>query len=130
MSKVSRRSLARYGADQLLAGQPAKSVAKQLVSVLVESGKANEANFLLDDISWELERRQTLAIGKVISAHELSAKLQAEIKAQLQKATGAKQVLIEPSIDKSVHGGIRIQTATQIWDDTVSRKLSELREVF
>ena len=130
MNKISRRSLARYGADQLLAGKPAKSVAQQLVSVLAEAGKSDEAGFLLDDISWELEHRQALTIGKITSAHELSAKLQSALKAQLKSATGAKQVLIEPDIDKSVHGGIRIQTATRIWDDTVLRKLSELREVF
>jgi ATP synthase F1 delta subunit len=130
MSKLSRRSLARYGADQLIAGVPAKTVAKQLIAALAESGRANEAGFLLDDISWELEHRQALAIGKVTSAHELSSRLQTELKAQLKKATGAKQVLIEPSIDKSVHGGIRVQTAAMIWDDTVTRKLSELREVF
>lgn len=130
MSKISRRSLARYGADQLLAGTPAESVAKKLMAVLAEAGKIGEASFLLDDISWELEQRRALTIGKITSAHELSAKLQTELKAQLKKATGAKQVLIESSVDKSVHGGIRLQTATRIWDDTVARKLSELREVF
>jgi F-type H+-transporting ATPase subunit delta len=130
MSKVSRRALARYGAEQLLAGQSAKRLAKQLVAALIESGRAGEADFLLEDIAWELERRQELAIGQVTSAHTLSAKLQTELKKQLKQATGAKQVLLENNIDKSVLGGLRLQTAGKTWDSTVLRKLSELREVF
>jgi F-type H+-transporting ATPase subunit delta len=127
---VSRRSLAQYGADQLLAGKPAKAVAQHLVAVLVESRKTDEVQFLLEDVAWELEHRQALAIGKVTSAHPLTAKLQTEVEAQLKQATGAKQVLVESEIDKSILGGLRVQTAARIWDNTVSRKLSELREVF
>jgi F-type H+-transporting ATPase subunit delta len=130
MSKISRRALAHYGAEQLLAGQSARQVAKQLVAALMDSGRSGEADFLLEDISWELERRQELAAGQVTSAHPLSAKLQVELKAQLKQATGAKQVLLENNIDKSVLGGLRLQTAGKVWDSTVRRKLSELREVF
>ena len=130
MSKISRRSLASYGADQLMADKPAKAVAKQLVSVLAEQDSLNEAVFLVDDISWELENQRALAVGKVTSAQPLSAKIQAELKAQIKKATGVKEVLLDSDIDKSVIGGIRLETSSQVWDSTVSRKLSELREVF
>jgi F-type H+-transporting ATPase subunit delta len=130
MSKISRRSLANYGVDQLIAGKPAKSVAKQLVTILAEQGWLSQAAFLLDDISWELENRQALAVGKVTSAQPLSAKIQAELKAQIKQATGVKEVLLDSDIDKSVIGGIRLETSSRVWDSTVSRKLSELREVF
>jgi F-type H+-transporting ATPase subunit delta len=130
MSKLSRRALAGYGADQLLAGKSPKLVARQLVAELAESGRIGEAQFLLEDIAWDLERRQELAIGKVTTAHPLSAKLAAELKTQLKRATGAKQVLLESTIDKSVLGGVRLETAGRVWDSTASRKLSELREVF
>jgi len=130
MSKISRRSLANYGVDQLVAGKPAKSVAKHLVTVLAEQGLLSQAAFLVDDISWELENRQALAVGKVTSAQALSAKIQTELKAQIKKATGVKEVLLDSDVDKSVIGGIRLETSRQVWDSTVSRKLSELREVF
>ncbi|MBX4197429.1 F0F1 ATP synthase subunit delta [Candidatus Saccharibacteria bacterium] len=130
MTKVSRRALARYGAQQLLAGNSARQIAKQLAALLTEAGRVGEANFLLEDIAWELERNQELAVGKVITAHPLSTKLAAELKAQLKQATGARQVLLEAEVDKSVLGGLRLQTADKVWDSTVSRKLSELREVF
>ena len=130
MSKITRRSLASYGAEQLIAGKPAKLVAKQLVTVMAEQDSLNEAGFLIDDISWELENRQALAVGKVTSAQPLTAKIQAELIAQIKKATGVKEVLLDSDVDKSVIGGIRLETSSRVWDSTVSRKLSELREVF
>lgn len=130
MSKVSRRALAHFGAEQLLAGRSARQVAKQLAAALVDSNRINEAGFLLEDIAWELERRQELAVGQVTSAYPLSAKFKAELAKQLKSATGAKVVILKSSIDKSVMGGLRLQTAGRVWDSTVRRKLSALREVF
>jgi F-type H+-transporting ATPase subunit delta len=130
MNKLSRRTLAQWGAQQLLDGHSAKIVAKQLVAMLSESNRLNEANFLMEDIAWELENQKALAIGTAVSAHPLSSKLQSELQAYLMKATGAKQVLLENVIDESVVGGVRLETASQVWDTTVKQKLSELREVF
>lgn len=130
MSKLSRRALASYGADQLLAGEPTVKIAKRLVALLVESGRQNEVDFLLDDISWELERRKALASVTVTTARPLSNELETELKQEVKKATGAAEVLLKANIDKSVLGGVRIETASRIWDNTLSRKLSELREVF
>lgn len=130
MSKLSRRALASYGADQLLAGEPTVKIAKRLVALLAETGRQNEADFLLEDISWELERRKALASAIVTTARPLSNELEAELKQEVKKATGATEVLLKANIDKSVLGGVRIETASRIWDNTLSRKLSELREVF
>jgi F-type H+-transporting ATPase subunit delta len=130
MSKISRRALANYSVERLLAGASARQTAKQVVAVLVESGRIADIDLLLEDIAWELERRQELAVGQVTTAQPLSAKLEAELKRQLKQATGAKEVLLEGSVDKSVLGGLRLQTASRVWDSTVLRKLSELREVF
>jgi F-type H+-transporting ATPase subunit delta len=130
MNKVSRRALARWAADQLTAGKSSASVAKQLAAALKESNMISQVEFLISDISWELEQRQTLAVGKVTSAHPLSRALEKALAAQIKKTTGAHDVVLEKNIDKSVLGGVRIETASRVWDATVSRKLAELKEVF
>jgi F-type H+-transporting ATPase subunit delta len=130
MTKLSRRVMAEWGAQQLLDGQSARQVAKALAALLEESNRLGEVDFLLEDIAWELEHRRALAIGKVTSAYPLSAKLESELKGYLKKSTGAQQVLLENKVDKSVIGGVRLETAGQVWDNTIKRKLSELREVF
>jgi hypothetical protein len=130
MNKVSRRALAHWAADQLEAGKPARSVAKHLAAALKQSNMSGQVEFLINDISWELEQRQTLTVGKVISASNLTKQLEQALISQIKQATGAKDVVLEKQIDKSVIGGMRVETANRVWDATVSRKLSELKEVF
>ncbi|HVO86128.1 MAG TPA: F0F1 ATP synthase subunit delta [Candidatus Binatia bacterium] len=130
MSKISRRALARYAADQLIAGRSAKLVAKQLSAQLIESGQAAQADLLLGDIAWELEQRQKLSSAQVTSSTPLSPQLEAALKTEIKKATGVEQVLLANTVDKSVIGGLRVETAGRVWDGTVSRKLDQLREAF
>jgi F0F1-type ATP synthase delta subunit len=49
---------------------------------------------------------------------------------QIKKATGAQAVVLEKTVDKSVIGGLRVQTSNHVWDSTIARKLIELKEVF
>lgn len=129
MNKVSRRSLAVWAADQLASGTTASSVAGQLAAVLSQSGMTEQAQFLINDIVWELEQRKELVVGRVTSAHKLSQPLEAELLSEIKKATKAKHVTLEKNIDKSVLGGLKVETASRVWDHSVARKLSELREV-
>jgi len=128
MSKLPRRMLARYAVDQLLKNKPSKQIAKEIAAVAAEAGQVLDPEFLLGDIAWELERRKELVVGKVSSAHELSPDLRAELSSQLKNSTGAKEVLLEETTDRSLIGGLRVETANRVWDNTVSRKLSQLRE--
>ena len=130
MNKVSRRELAHWAAGELIAGKPAAGVAKHLAAVINESGTANQLNFLIEDIAWELEQQQALAIGKITSAYPLTISLEKALAAQIKTATKAKDVVLEKQIDKSVIGGVRVETASRVWDSTISRKLAELKEVF
>jgi F0F1-type ATP synthase delta subunit len=130
MNTISRRALARWAADQLSDGKSSALVAKHLAASLIESRMVNQAGFLIEDILWELEQRRTLAIGKVTSAHSLSVSLEKSLLAQIKKATGVNEVIIEKSIDKSVLGGVRVETSNHVWDSTIARKLVELKEVY
>ncbi len=129
MNKVSRRSLAVWAANQLIAGKKASDVAKHLAAVLTQSRMGEQTAFLINDIKWELEQRNELAVGRVTSATKLSHQLESELLTQIKKTTKAKHVALEKNIDKSVLGGIRVETASRVWDQSVARKLSELREV-
>lgn len=130
MNRVSRRSLARYTAEQLLAGRPVREVAKHLAAALMEAGHEKDAGSLLSDIAWEMESRGKLAIVQVTSATSLSAKLGEELRKIIKKAAKVEAAVLEEFTDKAVIGGIRVETSTRVWDKTVARKLADLREVF
>lgn len=130
MTGLSRRQLARYGADQLLEGRPARQVAKELASVLIVSRRAGEAGLLADDIAWELERRGRIANARVTLAAGLSDSLRRQITAYVKKAAKVEGVVISEHIDESVIGGVRIETAAHSWDRTIKRELTDIQEAF
>lgn len=130
MHKLSRRELARWAAEELIAGRPARDVARHLAAVLAESGRTSQVGFLIGDITWQLEQRRALAVGHVTSAVSLGQQLEEALAARIKEVTKVDKVLVETEIDKSVIGGIRIETANHVWDQTIARKLSELREIY
>lgn len=130
MNKTSRRSLALWACGQITAGASAKSIAGHLAAVLIENKMTDQAGFLLEDIIWELERAGALTYAKVTTAQPLSKHLETALKTHLKKTTKASEIIMENKVDKSAIGGLRVETAGKVWDQTVARKLTELREVF
>ena len=127
MNRISRRSLAKYAAQQIADGVSAEKVAKYIASALIESRRTDESQFLIGDIAWELEQRGLLATARVTTATQLTEELQNHIKSQIKQVTRTDEVLLDQQIDKSVIGGLRVETAQHVWDTSVKRKLSDLR---
>ena len=129
MAALSRRALAAYAADQLLAGTKFSKISKELAAVLVTSRRTNQAELLAQDIAWELESRGLVASASVTSAHTLSEQLKRQISAFVRQAAKVDEVVIDENIDESVIGGVRIDTAAHSWDKTLRSKLNQIREV-
>lgn len=129
MAVLSRRQLAAYAAGQLLKDRRPKAVAKELAAVLITSRRTNQAGLLADDIAWELEHGGQAANASVTTAHELSDQLRRQLTAFVKQSAGVREVIISETIDQAIIGGVRIDTAAHSWDKTLTRKLTELREV-
>jgi len=127
MSKLSRRQLARYGADQLLAGAPARTTARRLAAVLITSRRQNEAELLMDDIAWELEARGQLANARITSARRLTPALRQQLLKAVKQAAGVAAVNATEQVEPSLLGGLRVETARHNWDHTIARRLNELK---
>jgi len=129
MAVLSRRQLAGYAAGQLLDGRSPRSLSKELAAVLINSRRANQAELLADDIAYELESSGRAANATITSAHAVGEQLRKQISGFIKKSAGVDDVIINERIDESVIGGVRIDTAAHSWDKTLSRKLTEVREV-
>lgn len=127
MAGFSRRALAAYAVDQLLASAPIRRLSQQLAAALIVSNKQKEAELLERDIAAELENRGLAALAIVTSANKLSAHFKMQLAEQIKKATGVERVTMDEKIDPSVLGGIRIETANHRWDRTVTRQLSDIK---
>ncbi len=130
MINISRRRLAQYATKQLLAGQSARKVAKQLAAILIESKKSKDAGLLAKDIAWELECRGKLAQAQVTSAVGLSDLLRKELLSFVKQAAKVDQVNLQERVDKSVIGGVYIETAAHAWNKTIAKQLTDIREAF
>ena len=129
MTRISRRSLARYAADRLSNGASSADLAKELAAALTANGQAHDSDYLISDIAAELERRGTLSVSQVTSARPLTDDLRTQLKDRLKAATGAQAVVLEETIDKSLIGGLRVETAGKVWDASLRRKLQQLKEI-
>lgn len=128
MISISRRQLADYAVEELLAGRQPAKLASRLAAVLIETGRRGQVDLLLSDIDQQLEDRGLVAKARATVVYPLEAKLKAKLAEVVKKATGAKQVVLVEQLDKDMLGGIRIETANHTWDKTARREL-ELIEV-
>lgn len=123
MTKLSRRKLAAHVADQLLAGNAA--VVDELAALLVDEGRASEAELVVRDIESALARRG-IVVAEVASAHELSAETRQAIAAYVQATTGATHIDLQATVDESLIGGFRLRLPDGTLDTTVKHALDKL----
>lgn len=127
MQAISRRKIATYVADQLVAGKDAKSLMKQAASYLIEHKLLSQAELLVRDIEAALAREHGVVLAEITSARELSADLIKNIEQFVKTAEGARAVEVSASVDPSLLGGVIIRTPSSELDTTVRKQLNMLR---
>lgn len=127
MAGLARRKLAIYATDSLSSGRSPKQIAKELAAALAIQNKQSEVDLLLGDIAYELENRGLVAIASVTAVNSLSNGLRKELSSQIKGLSHVRDVIINEQIDKSVIGGLRINTAKHSWDKTIMRKLADIK---
>ena len=130
MNKISRRSLARYGAEQITAGTKPAKLARCLAGVLIADGRVGSVELLVDDILYEMEISGRHSVAKLTTARELTKALETQIASVVKTSVGVDSVEVESDVDTSLIGGFRLQTATKSWDTSIKTKLIQLKEAF
>jgi len=126
MAKLSRRSLSLYVANGLNDPATQKTVLLQLAAYLVDTRRTKELPLIVRDIELYLAEAGSVA-GMVTSAFDLTAETKKAIEQYVKQHTGAKEVLLDHSIEPSVLGGIKINTPGHELDATVRRNLTILK---
>ena len=124
--RISRRSLAEYIADRLVAGDT--TVIEQLAAYLIETRRTKQVDLYVSDIEYALIDRGVV-IADVTSAHHLTAETKEAVTRFLSTAYAAKTVELRHSLDASLSGGINIHTADAKYDTTVKRKITNLQKM-
>ena len=128
MRLVSRRKLAKYAAEQILAGNDA--VLEEIAGLLIYEKHEREVDLLVRDIEAELAENGEI-VASVESARVLDDNTRRKIEQFLAAVSSDKnskpKVSLRESIDPTLISGFKLQTPTATLDATVSKKLNDLR---
>ena len=128
MKSVSRRKLAKYAAEQILAGNDA--VLEEIAGLLIYEKHEREVDLLVRDIEAELAENGEI-VASVESARALDDNTRRKIEQFLATAASGKnskpKVSLRESIDPTLIGGLKLRTPTATLDATVLKKLNDLR---
>ena len=128
MRLVSRKKLAKYAAEQILAGNDA--VLEEIAGLLIYEKHEREVDLLVRDIEAELAERGEV-VASVESARVLDDSTRRKIEQFLAAVASGKnskpKVSLRESIDPTLIGGFKLQTPTATLDATVLKKLNDLR---
>ena len=128
MRLVSRRKLAKYAAEQIMAGND--TIMEEIASLLVHEKRQREIELLVRDVEAELAEHGEI-VASVESARKLDVDTKREIEKYLMSAVGANnnksKVTLKESIDPTLIGGFKLRTPTATLDATIAKKLNDLR---
>jgi F-type H+-transporting ATPase subunit delta len=124
-TRLSRRKLAEYSADQLLAGKK-EAVLQELAAYLIEKNRVSELELIVRDIEAALLARGT-AIADVVTARKLTAETQAQIEKFVASQHPGVTVQLRTRVEPDVLGGAKIGLAGEELDGTIRRKLTTLK---
>ena len=124
-TRLSRRKLAEYSADQLLAGKKV-AVLQELAAYLIEKKRVSELELIVRDIEAALLARGT-AIADVVTARKLTAETQAQIEKYVASQHPGVTVQLRTRVEPDVLGGAKIGLAGEELDGTIRRKLTTLK---
>lgn len=128
MRLVSRRKLAKYAAEQIIAGND--TIMEEIASLLVYEKRQCDIELLVRDVEAELAEHGEI-VASVESARKLDVDTKREIEKYLMSAVGANnnksKVTLKESIDPTLIGGFKLRTPTATLDATIAKKLNDLR---
>lgn len=123
--RLSRRKLASYCADGLLAGKK-DVVLQELAAYLIEKKRVNELELIVRDIEAALLSRGVV-VADVVTARDLTAATEKHIAAFVASRYPNASVQLRAHVDPAVLGGVKITLAGEELDGTIRRKLTALK---
>ena len=119
-SRLSRRKLAIYVAKQLIAGD--ELIIDQVASLLIADRREREADLLVKDIEDQLAD-----LGLTVVTVETAGEIDEATQDKIKELFPDSEVVIRRIINPELIGGCRISTPSQLMDQTVAKRLSDLR---
>ena len=100
--------------------------ATNLVRMLIESGRVNQAAGILDEFELLADEAAGRVRATVTTAVELSTDDRENLRQQLSERLG-KEVRVTAAVDRSIIGGLKLQYGDHLIDASLATRLQQLR---
>ncbi len=127
MSIVSNAAIARALLADIANGTSMTDATSSLAAYLIEERRVNDTSAIVRDVERQLLVSKGDLYVRTTTATPLNSEMKDQIRAMFGSAEGVKKVIIEETIDKTVIGGVRCETAEKRLDLTVHRQLQRLK---
>ena len=121
VGRLTRRKIAIYVADKLIAGEPVAKAVESAAAYLVDTGRTRELELLVRDIEDVLAEKGTI-IADVTTAFPLTDTVRHEVLSLI-----GEKALLRETVDPFVLGGVKLDLPGKQYDGTIRRKLTALR---
>lgn len=98
------------------------------LSILCERGRIREFRECVKEYKALFDASKNISLAKVVSAAPLTESQKEKLQIKLEKLSG-HTVVLDCSVDKSLLGGLIIETDGKTIDGTLKRRLYEVKEV-
>ena len=99
---------------------------RRLIYLLTERGRIRKLDQVVVEFLEMANREQGVVIARVVTAVPLSEKGQQDVAERLRRLVGARKLEIQPTVDKSILGGIIAQIGDELYDGSVRTRLAQL----
>ncbi len=107
--------------------KPSKTTANFL-RVLLKNNRLTEINAINEKFDSVLAERNGVISASVTSTRELSETEKADLKANLAKITGGKEIKLDYKIDETIIGGAITRVGSTVYDGSVRTQLELLKQ--
>ena len=121
--RVSRRKIASYAANQLIANN--SSVLNEVAAFLVQANRTRETDLIAHDIESALAHRGVVVVT-VTSAQPLTEQARKDVIATMKQHHDGATVHIKEKLDPTLLGGVIIKTPTEEMDASIRSALLKL----
>lgn len=125
-TKLSRRRIAVYVAQQLLSGAARAPLFNQLAAYLIETKRLSEFQSIMRDIQFQLAEKGYVT-GAITSTYPLPNPVKTSIESYAKHQTRAAKIVLEYNTNAALLGGLRLNLPGQEFNATISRQLKTLK---
>lgn len=130
MNKISQRTFAKTIAQKMIQ-DPArrKHWIKMLAAYMVETGIADKVDAVANDVAREIFVQSGELLVRVSSARPLSDATRKQVERIIKEQSGAKDVILDETVDPGLLGGLIARTPDAELDLSVRSKLKQLASI-